>query len=137
MEGFLRSQNYFGLSDTSKGISCKTGKVNLVRFLVRSTLPFFIFSTLVKPGKVKSKVFGKVDLTSLWKGGKMRVTLPGTQVRSVRSKKIKIIRSINMNKLIIGQSDNYVNNIYQIYQNNCLQFVSLNSDLHHILLIHQ
>jgi hypothetical protein len=40
-------------------------KVDLVRFLVRSTLPFFIFSTLVKPGKVESKVFGKVDLTSL------------------------------------------------------------------------
>ena len=30
----------------------------MVRFLVRSTLPFFIFSSLVKLGKVKSKVFG-------------------------------------------------------------------------------
>ena len=37
----------------------------MVRFLVRSTLPFFIFSSLVKVGKVKSKVFGKVDLTNL------------------------------------------------------------------------
>ena len=36
----------------------------MVRFLVRSTLPFFIFSSLVKLGKVKSKVFGKVDLTN-------------------------------------------------------------------------
>ena len=47
----------------------------------------------------------------------MRVTLPGTQViiRSVRSKKIKIIRSINMNKLFYNENSGGYPNVNPLF----------------------